>query len=137
MGNKNSVVEDEVNVYNDAEISIIIWLDPEINKKTENQKAQQQLCTIVNRFRTFEDANECEKYIRSISSKERLLLIVNDQQGRQVVSHTHALRQVISIYVYSKDKTGNEQWTKQFSKVKQFSLFYPDDRFFCFYRSKL
>jgi hypothetical protein len=116
MGNKNSVVDDEFNVHNDAEISIIVWLDAEINTKIENQKAQQQLCTIVNRFKTFEDAYECEKYIRTISSKERILLIVNDQQGRQVVSHIHAFRQIISIYVYCKEK--NEQWTKQFSKVK-------------------
>jgi len=122
MGNTRSVVSDDVTVRNDVEISIMVWVDAEINKKIENQKAQQQLRTIVNRFKTFEDGNECEKYIRSISSKERLLLIVNDQQGREIVPHIHAFRQVTSIYVYCKDKKGNEQWTNQFSKVKQ--LFY-------------
>jgi len=118
MGIMKSLMSDNVIVHNDVEISITIWLDAEINKKVENQNAQQQLRTIVNRFKTFEDANECEKYIRSKSSKQRLLLIVNDQQGRQIIPHIHALRQVISIYIYCKDKNENEQWTNQFSKVK-------------------
>jgi len=119
MGNIKSVMFNDVIVHNNVEISIMIWLDADINKKVENQKAQQQLRNIVNRFKTFEDGNECEKYIRSISSKERLLLIVNDQQGREIIPHIHAFRQVTSIYVYCKDKKGNEQWTNQFSKVKQ------------------
>ena len=119
MGNTKSLPSEDVIVRNDVEISIIVWLDADINKKVENQKAQQQLRAIVNHLKTFEDGNQCEKYIRSISSKERLLLIVNDQQGREIVPHIHTLRQVISIYVYCKDKKGNEQWINQFSKVKQ------------------
>jgi hypothetical protein len=120
MGNTKGLPTDDVIVRNDLEISVMVWLDAEINKKIENQTAQHELRTIVNRLKTFEDGHQCEKYIRSISSKERLLLIVDEQQGREIVPHIHALRQVISIYVYCKEKKGNEQWTNQFSKVKQF-----------------
>ena len=124
MGITKSLMSNDVIVRNDLEISITIWLDAEINKNVENQNAQQQLRTIVNRFKTFEDGNECEKYIRSKSSKERLLLIVNDQQGRQIIPHIHTLQQVTSIYIYCNYKKGNEQWTNQFSKVKQSLLYF-------------
>jgi hypothetical protein len=100
------------------EISITVWLDAEVNINEENQKAQQQLLTIINNLKTFDNRNECEKYIRSISSQERLLLIVSGRLGKELVPHIHSLPQVTSIYVYCRDKKGNEQWAIHFTKVK-------------------
>jgi plasmid stabilization system protein ParE len=118
MGNTRSVASDDVINRNDAETSIVVWLNSEINSSEEKRKAQKQLRTIVKHLKTFEDRNKCEQYIRSISSQDRLVLIVNSQQGREIVPHIHGLRQVTSIYVHGKDKKGNEQWTNHFTKVK-------------------
>ena len=132
MGSNNSAADDEREVTNDAEISIIVWFDPAVNKTIEKQKAQQQLCTIVNRFKAFEDAYACEEFIRTVSSNERILLIVNNQQGKQVISHAHSYRQVISIYLHSNEKN---EWTKKYPKVEEISTFL--EYFFVFsYRSK-
>jgi hypothetical protein len=101
-----------------AESVIAIWLDAEVNIKEENREAQKKLRTIISRLKTFESRNECEKYIRSISSAERLLLIVSGRFGRELVPDIHSLSQVTSIYVYCRDKKANEQWSNHFTKVK-------------------
>lgn len=105
-------------VSDDVETSIVVWVGGEINKKVESQKVQQRIQKIVSNFKVFEGENECEKYIRSISSKKRILLIINDQQGQKLIPNIHVLQQVTTIYVYCQTKQGNEQWTNQFSKVK-------------------
>ena len=103
---------------------ILVWLDAEVNKNEENRKAQEQFRTIINCLKTFDNRNDCEKYIRSISSKEQILLIVSGRLGRELVPHIHQLPQIISIYVYCQDKKGNEQWANQFTKVKQTNYLY-------------
>jgi hypothetical protein len=118
MGNTNSVVSDDVTIRNDVERSIMVWLDAEVNSNIENQKIQQNIRGTVKQLKTFTDGNECEKYIQSKSSQERILLIVNSQQGQQIVPHIHELQQLVSIYVYFKGGKGNEQWTNNYSKVK-------------------
>ena len=54
-------------------LSTTIWLDAAVNMNEAYRKIQQQLRTIVNCLKTFENRNECEKYIRSTSSQEQLL----------------------------------------------------------------
>ena len=90
----------------------IVWLDANVNSTAENRQAQEHLRTMANRLKLFENSHECEKYIRSKSSKRRLLLIVNDPQDRDVIAHVHSLPQVISIYVH-----GQEPWALEFEKV--------------------
>jgi hypothetical protein len=100
-------------------IFITIWLDAEVNTNQANQKAQQQLRMSISCLKTFETKNECDKYIRSTSSEEQLLLIVSGRFGREFVPSIHQLQQIISIYVFCQDVKGNEQWAKAFTKVKQ------------------
>jgi hypothetical protein len=107
-----------VNNTNDK-IFITIWLDAEVNTNEANQKVQQQLRMSISCLKTFETKNECDKYIRSTSSEEQLLLIVSGRFGREFVPSIHQLQQIISIYVFCQDVKGNEQWAKAFTKVKQ------------------
>ena len=46
-------------------------------------------------MKIFEDCNQCEDYIRSISSDDRLILIIDDLFARQIVPRIEQLRQVI------------------------------------------
>ncbi|CAF4935073.1 unnamed protein product, partial [Rotaria socialis] len=66
----------------------------------------------------FQDVKQCQKYIEERSKNDRLVMIVSDQFGREIVHSIHKLRQVISIYVYCFDKVGNKQWFDKFAKVK-------------------
>ncbi|CAF2104698.1 unnamed protein product [Rotaria magnacalcarata] len=96
----------------------LLWLDAEVNTSEENRIAQQQLRSTINHVTTFEDGNLCQQYIQSISIYDRIILIVSGRLGQEVVPRIHDLRQLSSIYVYCIDKQKNEEWAKNFTKVK-------------------
>jgi hypothetical protein len=101
-----------------AESVIGIWLDAEVNLNEDNRKAQEQLRKVINRVKTFEKKDECEKYIESLSLEEQVLIIVSGRLGKGLVTHIHDFSQIKSIYVYCQNKEGNEQWANHFTKVK-------------------
>ena len=96
----------------------IFWLDVQVNTTEDNRNAQLKLREIINHLKTFDDQNECLQRILSLSTQDRLVLIVSGRCGRQLVPQIHHLRQVSSIYVYCMDKKTNEQWAKDFIKIK-------------------
>ncbi|CAF3538344.1 unnamed protein product [Rotaria socialis] len=97
----------------------LLWLDASINKTQENIEAQQRLRTSINCLETFEDDQQCECYIQSLSSHDRVVLIVSGQLGQIIVPYIHSLRQLSSIYVYCMDKKAHEKLTKDFTKVRK------------------
>jgi hypothetical protein len=101
---------------NHLEIFSLVWLDDNNNIK-DNRDAEQELRTIINHFKEFQDVKECQKYIEQKSRQDRLIFVVNDQLGQEIVPSAHKLRQVVSIYVYCKDEKTNGQWISQFPKV--------------------
>jgi hypothetical protein len=101
---------------NHLEIFSLIWLDANNNIK-DNRDAEQELRTIINHFKEFQDVKECQKYIEQKSKQDRLIFVVNDQLGQEIVPSVHKLRQVLSIYVYCKDEKTNGQWISNFPKV--------------------
>jgi hypothetical protein len=99
------------------EIFSLIWLDDNLNIK-DIRDTEQKLRSIINHLKKFQDIKECQQYIEQRSKKDRLILIVIGQLGREIVPSIHNLRQVMSIYVYCMDKKSNEQWACKFAKVK-------------------
>ena len=95
----------------------LLWLDAHVNIEKENRHAQKQLRKIINHLKTFDDEVQCEQYISTISSQDRVVLIVSGRLGQSIVPRIHHLRHIISIYVYCRDKTTHEQWAKNFKKV--------------------
>ena len=96
----------------------IFWLDAEVNTTEENRNTQLILREIINHLKTFDDQDECHQRILSLPTQDRLILIVSGRCSRQLVPQIHHLRQVSSIYVYCMDKKANEQWAKDFIKIK-------------------
>ncbi|CAF4634765.1 unnamed protein product [Rotaria sp. Silwood2] len=99
------------------DISCIIWLDANVNTN-ERRSAEQKLASIVKHFEKFQDKEQCQKYIEEQSEKDRLVMIVSGQLGKEIVPSVHNLQQVMSIYVYCMNKEINEQWACRFVKVK-------------------
>ena len=99
----------------------LIWLDAHVDTSRESIQLQTQLRSVINYLKTFQDASECEKYIRSVNEKQQLVLVVSGRFGRDLVPKIHALRQIASIYIYCTSKEANEQWTTHFLKVKDLS----------------
>jgi len=96
----------------------IFWLDAQVNTTEDNRNTQLKLREIINHLKTFDDLGECHQRILSLSTQDRLVLIVSGRCGRQLVPQIHHLRQVSSIYVYCMDKKANELWAKDFIKIK-------------------
>jgi len=96
----------------------IFWLDAQVNKTEDNRNTQLKLREIINHLKTFDDQGECHQRILSLSQEDPLVLIVSGRCGRQLVPQIHYLRQISSIYVYCTDKKANEQWAKDFIKIK-------------------
>jgi hypothetical protein len=94
-----------------------LWLDAAVNESEENRAAQQQLRATINHIRTFDNANECEEYIRR-TADDRIVLIVSGQMGKKFVPHIHDIRQLYSIYVYCFDREIHQKWSGNFVKVK-------------------
>ncbi|CAF4668310.1 unnamed protein product [Rotaria sp. Silwood1] len=99
------------------EIFCLVWLDAGSSAK-DGRDTEQQLRSIINHLKKFQDVSQCQKYIHERSPKERVVMIVSGQLGREIVPFIHNLRQVISIYVYCFDKKRNEQWACKYAKVR-------------------
>ena len=109
-----TITQDDNNLTNIP----LLWLDSLVNTSQENLDGQKLIRSSIDHLKTFENANKCEEYIRAISSDERIFLIVSGRLGREIIPRVHQYRQVASIYVYCLDKSTNEQWAKQYKKVK-------------------
>jgi len=101
---------------NDEDLAIfrLIWLDASVD---ENRNTEQELCSIINNLKKFQNLNECQQYIEQSTQEDRLVLIVSGEMGREIVPSIHKLQQVIAIYVYCKDKKGHEEWIREYKKV--------------------
>ncbi len=95
----------------------LFWLDAQVNSTEDNRQTQQKLRQIINQLKTFDDQNQCQQHITSLSPQDRLVLIISGRCGRQLVPQIHQLQQLSSIYVYCMDAKANKQWAKDFSKV--------------------
>lgn len=97
----------------------LIWLDASVNDDL-SQDIQKELRLVINHLKTFEEKEECQKYIEQRSKDDRLMFIVSGRLGREVVPYIHKYRQIVSIYVYCFDKKVNEEWARNFTKVNLF-----------------
>jgi hypothetical protein len=67
-------------------------------KILEIQNKNYVLLSIV--WRNFNNVKQCQQHIEQRSKKDRLILIVSDQLGHEIIPSIHNIRQVMSIYVW-------------------------------------
>lgn len=109
-----------VGMNNDnLETFFLLWLDGSANATSEYIEAQRNLRLSINCLKIFEDDHQCETYIRSLSSQDRVVLIVSSQFSQSIVPRIHSLRQLSGIYVYCLDKFDHIKWSKNFIKVSK------------------
>lgn len=87
----------------------------------DTQDIEQKLESIINKFRKFEDFQQCQQYIQHTLSTDRLILILNSQKiGKQLIPSIHSLQQVISIYIHGTNTEQIEECFHEYSKVTFF-----------------
>ena len=96
----------------------LIWLDANNSIDEKRRDMERQLRCVINHLRKFAYGLECLQYIKQRSTDDRLMLIVSDEFGRELVPQIHELKQVSSIYVYCMNQSSNDQWTHEFPKVR-------------------
>jgi hypothetical protein len=106
------------NVENRETFSMI-WLDTDVNILESNIVTQQNIRSFINRLKTFDDVEQCERHIRLMSEDDRVVFIVCGRLGRDIIPRIQSLRQIASIYVYCVDQKEKETWSTKDSKVKK------------------
>jgi len=100
------------------EIFNLIWLDLSSNNIHKNLDIQQQLRLIINYLKLFEEIDDCEQYIHSLSKDERIVILIHEKFALEILPQIHELRQIIAIYIYSPDTQEDYPWIQQYKKVK-------------------
>jgi hypothetical protein len=100
-----------------TDVVTLVWLDGSVNSTTENRDVQEQLRSLVNHLKTFDNSNACYNYIQNNSKNNQIILIVSGKLGREIVPRIHRLSQIMCIYVYCINKEKNEKWAQKFPKV--------------------
>lgn len=100
------------------EVYTLIWLDKYANDSQETIAAQKYLRLAINYFKIFKTSVECVNYIKKSSKDRRFVLIVSGRLGQEAVPEIHDCQQVSAIYVYCLDRAKNEQWAKQYRKIR-------------------
>jgi tetratricopeptide (TPR) repeat protein len=102
-----------------AQNFLLIWLDGNIDEKTnaECQNIITKLREVVNALNTFNDVDECIKFITDIKA-EKVFMISSDALGQTIVPVVHEMAQISTIYIFGQNKTRHEQLAQQWPKVK-------------------
>ena len=106
--------------HDNLETYSLVWLDASVNS-IQNIAAQQKIRASINYLITFEQSDQCEQHVRSVSEQDRIILIVSNELGQHLVPRIHQLRHVSSIYIYDTVKQASHLWANQFCKVNLIS----------------
>jgi tetratricopeptide (TPR) repeat protein len=97
---------------------MLIWLDSSIDKdNTDCQNTITQLRRTVNDVNTFTDGDQCIQFIHTITNN-KACMIISGSLGQHIVPHVHNMSQVDSIFIFCGNEKRQEEWTKEWSKIK-------------------
>jgi hypothetical protein len=90
----------------------------------------QELRSIIDYVRCFNDLEQCEDFILNNQNKsDHLFFIVSNQYATNIISHIHDVTQIINIYILEQNTSNHkrkdltdDRWTKRYSKVKYYSF---------------
>ncbi|CAF0869022.1 unnamed protein product [Rotaria sp. Silwood1] len=102
---------------NNFGIYSIVWLDASINSQN-NIDTQKRIRSSIKYLEIYEKLDACKNYIYSVSSHHRVILIVSDYFGQQLIPEIHNLPQIFSIYILCKNEQCHHQWIQQYEKIK-------------------
>jgi len=97
---------------------LLVWLDANINESNKDfLYPLKKLREIVHTVNTYTNADKCIRFIKRIKD-EKVFMIMSGGLGQQIMPNIHDMSQIDSIYIFSRNISQHQQWTKQWSKVK-------------------
>jgi hypothetical protein len=94
-----------------------IYLNSHSYCMRENLEPGEQLRRHFYPLKIYYDDEECERYIRSVSKGNRIVLVATGSIGENIVPRIVQLRQISSIYIHCLNIERHKLWSKQFTKV--------------------
>lgn len=97
---------------------LLVWLDAKIDESdADSRHTILQLRRIVNTIHLFTTTEPCLSFLNSVKD-EHVFLIVSGQLGEEIVPQVHSLSQVYSIYIFCKNLSVHQVWSKDWSKIQ-------------------
>ena len=98
---------------------LIVWLDSSLEDiiDDDSHDVVDQLKSIVNTIKTFNDVDYCVDFLSEIKN-EKVFMIISGTLGHQIISYIHDMPQLHSIYVFCGNKLKHEKWAKNWPKIK-------------------
>ena len=103
--------------YNHRSSRLIIWYDAHAYEQG-HASTRELLESHLGDVFIMNDKTEWQRLIGRDHSSQRLVLIISGQFGREIVPRIHDSPNIVSIYVYCRDRERNREWAKNYSKVK-------------------
>jgi tetratricopeptide (TPR) repeat protein len=101
-----------------AQNLLLIWLDKNIDDNSvDYQNIVTELRRVVNTVKTFTNADKCVNFLTNIF-QDSVCIIISGTLCRNVVPLIHDVAQLHTIFIFSENKTGHEQWAEDWPKVK-------------------
>jgi hypothetical protein len=90
----------------------LVWLDN--NHKDDFLLHQFRL--IIDYVKTFDNLNECQKYIEK-TGHTTTFLITSRILGERILPHIHKYNHIRSVHIFCENKCKHQEWSSNFSKV--------------------
>ncbi|CAF0946668.1 unnamed protein product [Didymodactylos carnosus] len=97
----------------------LVWLNDNVNKSNDNDTTlKEDLRKIVDYTKLFDNVEQCLQYIEE--TKDSItFLVCSEQFGEILVPQIYHLQNIWSIYIYCHNKEYHQNWTTNYSKIKQ------------------
>ncbi|CAF1250977.1 unnamed protein product, partial [Didymodactylos carnosus] len=98
---------------------LLVWLD--LNANTEaNMEIQRNLLRNLSNItlKVFEKQRQCELFMEE-KYNESIILITSGSLGREMIPRLHGLKQLHEAYIFCYDRSANEKWAKDYSKIQR------------------
>jgi tetratricopeptide (TPR) repeat protein len=114
---KGALVSKRMNVHMVQNV-LLIWLDQNIDHNSADcRNTVAQLGRTISTINTFTDRDQCINFLTDISS-ENVCMIISDAFCQSLVPLIHDVPHLQAIFIFCRNKTQFEQWTKDWSKIK-------------------
>ncbi|CAF1662063.1 unnamed protein product, partial [Adineta ricciae] len=95
-----------------------VWLSSSVDFSEIIAEVKHQAQLSADYLRTYREANECEQFICSVSTTDRIVFIVDDSLAEQILSKIHDLQQIYAVFIYTTNAELIDAEFKKFSKFR-------------------
>ncbi|CAF1475934.1 unnamed protein product [Adineta steineri] len=116
--NPTTTSTDVVEDASDLQNYTLFWLDSNITPDNADcLNTITQLQSIGYTVRVFDDANECINILNKIK-KQKVLLVVSDELGQNILPRIHDMHQLTTVFVFCNSESNDQSWTKDWIKIQ-------------------